>query len=291
MKLRFVLQAMRIKNWIKNSLIFIPIIFSGVLFEDDNLFIVLGAFLSFSLIASSIYIINDVRDAENDRKHAPKCSRPIAAGNLAAGKALLISGIIAGGGYSLAFWIGKTTGFVFWPLFELTAYFLLNLGYSMGLKNFPLIDVFLLALGFMLRVFYGGSILGIGVSNWVYLTIFSGALYLSLGKRKNELLYYGDAARESLKNYTLEFLDKGMQIFLTLCLVFYSLACASYDTAAAKMGVNLIWTVPLVTLICLKYYLDISRMTEGDPVGIIFKDKYLLLLITAYGLSMIILLN
>ena len=95
---------------------------------------------------------------------------------------------------------------------------------------------------------------------------------MSFGKRKNELLHYGERSRKALECYTVDFLDRGMQIFLTLCLVFYSLACTSYETAAAEMGVNLIWSVPLVTLICLKYYLDISCMAEGDPVSIIFKD-------------------
>ncbi|MCI8511982.1 MAG: hypothetical protein HFE83_08310 [Lachnospiraceae bacterium] len=124
----------------------------------------------------------------------------------------------------------------------------------------------------MLRVFGGGSILGIHVSNGGYLAIFSGALFLSLRKRKNEPVYYGDAARESLKNYTLEFLDKGIQIFLTLCPVFYSLVCASYDTVAVQMGMNLIWTAPLITLICLKYYLDISHMPEGILYGLFLRE-------------------
>lgn len=175
----------------------------------------------------------------------------------------------------------------FIPLLELTLYVVLNLGYSFGLKNYPILDVVILSAGFVIRVFFGAAVLGMQVSNWVLLTTFSGALYLSFGKRKNERKYYGIENRRVLECYTEDFLDKSMQSFMTLCLVFYSLACVSDNTTAANMGVNLTWTVPLVMLICLKYNFDLSIMQEGDPVTVILGDRWLILLITIYGISLL----
>ena len=171
------------------------------------------------------------------------------------------------------------------PLLELALYVVLNLGYSFGLKNYPILDVAILSAGFVIRVFFGAAVLGMQVSNWVLLTTFSGAIYLSFGKRKNELKYYGTENRKALERYTKDFLDKSMQSFMTLCLVFYSLACVSNDTAAANMGVNLTWTIPLVMLICLRYNLNLSRTQEGDPVTVILGDRWLLLLIIVYVVS------
>lgn len=165
-------DLIRIKSWLKNILIFIPVVFSGKLFDGNNALITLSAFVSFSFVSSSVYIMNDLRDSENDRKHPQKCTRPIAAGKICAKKALILAICLGVLGFFAVFFIGKMTGFLLWPTLELSGYFCINLGYSMGLKNFPLIDVFLLAIGFMLRVFYGASILGLDTSNWIYLTIF-----------------------------------------------------------------------------------------------------------------------
>lgn len=278
-------EAMRIKSWLKNVLIFIPLVFSGF-FNSDSIIRILVAFISFSLVSSAVYIVNDIQDIEKDRNHPVKSKRPIALGKISPKQGFFLSlfcmvlGIavlvIAGGRVS------KTI-----PLLELTLYVVLNLGYSFGLKNYPILDVTILAVGFTIRVFFGAAVLGMGVSNWVLLTTFSGALYLSFGKRKNELKYYGTENRTALERYTEDFLDKSTQSFMTLCLVFYSLACVSDNTAAANMGVNLTWTIPLVMLICLKYNLDLSRMQEGDPVTVILGDRWLILLIAVYAVSVL----
>lgn len=163
----------------------------------------------------------------------------------------------------------------------------LNLGYSFGLKNYPVLDVAILAMGFTIRVFFGAAVLGMSVSNWVLLTTFSGALYLSFGKRRNELKYFGAENRKVLESYSVDFLDKSMQSFMTLCLVFYSLSCVADNTVAADLGIDLTWTVPLVMLICLRYNLDLSRSKEGDPVTVILGDRWLVFLVMIYAVSVV----
>ncbi len=167
-------------------------------------------------------------------------------------------------------------------------YLLLNIGYSFGLKNIPIIDVAIIAIGFILRALYGGIIINVEISNWVYLTVITGSLYLGLGKRKKELYNFkGITTRKVLSGYTVNFLDKNMYMCMSLCLMFYSLACIDLKTKAAQMGGRLIWTVPLVLLISLKYNLNLESKKEGDPTNIILDDKGLILLILLYGASII----
>ncbi len=110
---------------------------------------------------------------------------------------------------------------------------------------------------------------------------------MSFGKRRNELKFFGTENRRVLEEYTIDFLDKSTQSFMTLSLVFYSMACVADNTVAANLGVNLSWTVPLVMLICLRYNLDLSKMEEGDPVTVITGDKWLVFLIITYVVSIV----
>ncbi len=270
-------KAMRVTNWIKNVLIFIPFVFGGLFTREDIIHISL-AFISFSLVSSGVYIINDLMDLEYDRKNPEKRIRPIASGEISPPQGLFLSLCLMAFGIMLLLAEHTPKNAIFYELI----YIVLNLVYSMGLKQVALVDIFILAAGFMLRVFFGAEVLGSGVSNWIVLTVFSGSLYLSMGKRRNELKHHGTAGRKVLEFYTVSFLDKNMQVFMALCLVFYSLACVSSETVAASMGVDLTWTVPVVSFVCLRYNLDLSVMNEGDPVSVIFKDKWLLCLILFY---------
>lgn len=276
------IRIARVKSWLKNVLIFIPLVFGGV-FTWNGIFCSMLAFLSFSLVSSGVYIFNDLRDIENDRMNPEKYTRPLASGDISPLQGIFLSLGLIFSGMTILMIGGVHTDKT--SVLVLLFYIAINFAYSMGLKQIPLVDIFILASGFMLRVFFGAAVLGMDVSSWIVLTVFSGSLYLAMGKRRNELEHYGALGRKVLEFYTVDFLDKNMQVFMALCLVFYSLACVSDETVAASMGIDLTWTVPLVAFICLRYNFDISSMSEGDPVSVIFKDKWLLGLILFYMAS------
>lgn len=273
-----ILKLLRIKHYIKNLLIFIPLIFSGELFIGTKSVLAFGGFLTFCLISSTVYIINDLKDYEYDRLHPAKRNRPIASNTISRRTAFILVGILL-----LLFMLVSLVIYRngYYSLFKIITipliYLSINIAYSFGLKNVPIFDVAIIASGFALRVLYGGLIVNVAISSWVYLTIIAGSLYLGLGKRKNELHYLGENARKVLSGYTAEFLDKNMYMCLGICLVFYSLACADLNTKVAQMNQEgLLWTVPLVLLIGLRYNLDIEGKEDGDPTSVILGDIILL---------------
>jgi len=153
------------------------------------------------------------------------------------------------------------------------------------LKNVPIMDIAILVSGFLIRVIYGGVICNIEVSNWLYLTVMAISFYMGLGKRRNEIIKQGTESRKVLKFYNYEFLDKNMYMSLAITIVFYSLWCMDIGAVSNSL-INIIWTVPLVLIICMKYSLDIEGDSLGDPVDVILSDKLLLGLALIYGLIM-----
>lgn len=270
------IKLMRVKHYIKNFLVFLPLIFSGKFFEEEYFITVSMGFLAFSLLSSVIYIINDLVDVEKDRKHPVKCKRPIASGVISSRKAVILAfGLfilsivihfqITGGGYGVNY---------------LFVYLIINIFYSLELKNKPIVDVAILVTGFLLRVLYGGEILDIEVSNWLLLTVISFSFYLSLGKRRNELnRQKSNDTRKVLDFYNNSFLDKNMYMFLALTNVFYALWSSENPKSL------MVWTVPIFMLICLKYSLDVEGDSDGDPVEVLMKDRFLLGLSFIYGIA------
>ena len=158
-------------------------------------------------------------------------------------------------------------------------------GNELGLKDVPLLDVTILASGFLLRVLFGAVLTGTEVSEWLYLTVLSGAFYFSLGKRRNELQKKKDGdTRKVLKYYTRDFLDKNMYMCLALLNTFYALWCKDITNAGMEYAM---WTVPIVILICMKYSLTVEGNSEGDPVEVLLHDRVLMALCVVYGIVMI----
>lgn len=267
------LDLLRVKHYIKNILIFLPLIFSGRLLCQNDFFMTCIGFVCFCFVASCIYIINDIRDREKDRKHKIKCKRPISSGKVSVKSAkmldlllLIVTALI-----TILFHMNR------YSILLLILYFILNLGYSFGLKNIPLLDVGIIVSGFLIRVMFGASILNIEVSNWLYLTVLAASFYLALGKRRNEINKNGRGARKVLKYYNSNFLDKNMYMCLSMAIIFYSLW--TIDIEIARQSNNLlIWTIPIVILVCMKYSMDIEGNSDGDPVEVILKDKVIIIL-------------
>ena len=168
----------------------------------------------------------------------------------------------------------------------------INVGYSLGLKHIPFVDITLLASGFLIRVLYGAVIINGEVSNWVSLTIISISFYLGLGKRRNELKKSNGQAvtRKVLMYYSFNFLDKFMYLCLALSIVFYSLWSADTEVIA-RYGTNkLIWTVPFVIVLMMKYSADVESDSHGDPVDVITNDKPLIVMGAVYAVMMLLLI-
>lgn len=168
-----------------------------------------------------------------------------------------------------------------WVIFLL--YFFLNLIYSFGGKNVPLLDIAILVSGFLLRVIYGGMVTDIPLSHWLCLTITAASFYLSLGKRRGELLKNPDNPRPVLRYYSRDFLEKNMYMSVALAIVFYALWTVDASSVIRFGTTALVWTVPLVILIFMRYSLIVEDKTDGDPVEVILHDIPLLLLGTAAG--------
>jgi len=289
MKLKYFMKLLRPKHWIKNLLVFAPVVFSGNLMNIEYFITTCIAFAMFSMTASSVYVINDLRDVESDRKHEVKCHRPIASGKVSETEAkcilVLLAVIVLSVHFILKAHIVSAA--------ILLVYFVSNVLYSIKLKKLPVIDIAILTLGFLLRVYYGASLIHVEVSNWLYLTVMALAFYMGLGKRRNELLKAGDNAGEIrgvLKHYNHSFLDKNMYMLLSAAIVFYALWCIDPLTTAV-MGSNLlIWTVFLVVCILMKYSLDIETGSYADPVDVVLSDKWLICLVLLYGAILLALL-
>ncbi len=281
------LRLTRPKHYMKNLLILVSITFDRDLFNPPVLFRALLGFAAFCLLSSAVYVLNDIRDVEADRQHEVKKHRPIASGavSVPAARALLAVLLLAAVTIQLAVF-GAQGG----SLFFMLAYFAVNLGYSLGLKHVPFLDIILLVSGFVLRVVYGAAIVGSSTSAWVYLTVFALSFYLGLGKRRNELAKTRGNTRTVLRYYSYEFLDKFMYLCLTLAVTFYALWSADGEVAAKYGTDKLIWTVPLVIIILMKYSADIESNSYGDPVDVVTHDKALLGLMALFGLVMVALI-
>ncbi len=280
------LKLMRVHHYMKNLLVFAALGCSGQLFRSDRLVSGIIAFIAFCMMSSFIYVLNDIRDREKDRKHPTKCRRPIAAGTVSVENARKLAGVL------LAMAL-ICNGLVYHPVSTLllALYLILNMAYSFGLKNYPLVDISILVSGFLIRMVYGAVITGITISNWLYLTVIALSFYFALGKRRNELQSLGDGeTRQVLKAYPVSFLDKSMGMCMTLANVFYALWSMDEKTRSLYHTDYLIFTVPIVLLITLKYSLNVERQGDGDPVEVLLHDKALLLLSGLYLAAMFLIL-
>ena len=286
MKIKSYLKEMRVHHYIKNMLVAVPLVCSGKLFDGHMLLTVIQAFLSFCFLSSAIYFINDIADVEKDRRHPTKCKRPIAAGDIPVRNAFLFTALLVCLSAVFNALCFNVTGTLL-----LLAYFIINVLYSYGLKNVPLLDIALLVSGFVIRALYGAVVTDIRISNWLYFVILSGAFYLGLGKRRNEYRKIGSGqTREVIGKYPLAFLDGNMHMCMGLVIVFYALWTVDARTIAVYHGSRLIWTVPVVMLIFMKYSLTVEGNSDGDPVEVLLHDKVLVGFCALYLLLMFLLL-
>jgi 4-hydroxybenzoate polyprenyltransferase len=289
------LEAMRPHQWVKNLLVLAPLAFTpqGLIFDLSAWGTALLAFATFCLAASSIYLLNDIVDRDDDARHPKKRHRPIAAGRLGVGAARtqLVAQVVAAFGIAALVPAYGSLPFAIWP----AAYLALNLAYSFWLKRLVVVDCMCIALGFQLRVQAGAAAIGVRASHWLLLCTFFFALFLAFCKRYEELSRQAEAAgrtRATMEDYTASFLNMMIGPLAALSILTYALYTVSPETVQTHGTDRLMYTVPFVTYGVFRYLFLVYRKSEGgDPARLLFRDVPLLVSGLAYAVTVVAVLR
>ena len=273
MRLAPYVKLARPQQWVKNAFVFPGLIFGHALGAPDKVAAAVMAALAFCLMSSAVYAMNDLFDRERDREHPDKRKRPIASGEIGTRGAIVFGTLLALAALGLGLAAGPIVALI------LAAYALLNLGYSAGLKRVPVVDVFIIAAGFMLRILAGTIGIGIGPSRWLLLCGFLVTLFLGFAKRRAELIRLAEDAgkhRPVLDAYNEPFLDAAIMVCATGMVVAYGLYTVSPGTLA-EHGTDLTLTLPFVLFGTFRYlFLLRHRGGGGDPSNELLDDRWLL---------------
>ncbi len=305
-QLILVLKSIRVGQWIKNVVVFAPIIFSGFLLVPGYVGRVGWAFIIFCLLSSAIYVFNDLMDISSDRLHPFKKNRPIASGAIPMELAVFLFILLAG----VALWLGMMMSTFF--LAAMVTYFAINILYSLWWKSVPIIDVFVIAAGFVLRVYAGSFVINVHMDVWFLLTVISASLFLAVGKRRSEMTLLTGAgvdpktARTTLVHYTPALLDAYTSMFANTTWLTYALFSFLHPPFTAEGKVLKIFsllprtllvdkwlmiTVPVVIFGVMRYMQLIYEKNEGEsPHKVIMTDKPLLITVGVWGVVVIAIL-
>lgn len=279
------IQVLRVKQWVKNLFVFIPAFFGGSLFLTENLYVLGVGFFAFSFAASCIYIINDIRDLEVDSNHSYKKTRPIASGRIGIPTALLL--IILLGSTSL--FIAYHLDFAF--MLVLAGYISMNICYSFGLKNIPILDISLIAVGFNLRVLSGGILSDTPVSHWLVIIVFLLSLFLALAKRLDDLLRSNESdttntTRKGIDGYNVNFIIAGMGMLAGVLIVSYIMYTIS-DEVIHRLGTENLYFTGIFVIAGVMRYLQLTlvEFKSASPTKVLYSDPFILITLGLWVLS------
>lgn len=281
------IKLIRPQQWIKNLVVFMPIFFAGRIFDMYSLWIGILTTIAFCFTASSIYCLNDIIDVEDDRKHPIKCKRPFASGAITISQGYVIMLIMFGLALLTLLFLPsgsrlKTGGVIIF-------YWLLNIAYCLKLKRYAIIDVCIVAFGFVLRVLAGGWATNIALSKWIVLMTFLIMLFLSFAKRRDDVLRMnetGRAPRQNTSRYNIDFINQAITITAGVTLVCYIMYTMSPDTIAHFHTDNLYLTSIFVLIGLLRYIqLSVVDKKSGDPTKVMLKDRTTQIIIALFGLT------
>ena len=282
-KLLSLIKLSRPHQYTKNTFVFLPIFFGYKVSEAPSITSTLWAFVGFSFIASAVYILNDIRDMEEDRAHPKKKLRPLASGQITQREAFAFFSVLILAAFLLAYFLLPVS-------FSgvLLLYLLLNIAYSLRLKKFPIVDVVCIAVGFVLRVFSGGIAAQVKPSHWLILMTFLLSLFIAVAKRRDDMLLSvnGKHLRKSLSGYNLEFASHCMMLMAAVSIVSYILYVVSPEITVKHGTTNLYLTTFWVILGFMRYMQQIFVYKKsGSPTEVVIKDKFLQLIILLWLLS------
>ena len=291
MNIRHIIKVASPHHWIKNLFVFLPVFFGGGLLHTTEAVSAALTFLSFSLAASAIYCLNDIIDVEADRAHPVKCKRPIASGAITIPQAygmmsfsLLLSII-------LMFLLPEGHNNA---ILVIIAYFVLNVAYCLRLKEYAIIDVCIIASGFVLRILAGGYATDVQLSKWIVLMTFLLTLFLAFAKRRDDVLRMnttGQAPRKNTSRYNLTFINQAITITASVMLVCYVMYTVSPEIIS-QFATDKLYLTSILVILAILRYLQISVVDEksGDPVKVALTDRATQLILLAWLLSFLIII-
>ncbi|WP_315513703.1 decaprenyl-phosphate phosphoribosyltransferase [Prevotella histicola] len=280
------IRLIRPKQWIKNLIVLLPVFFGGALLHPSAIYAGLITTLSFSFAASSIYCLNDIIDIEDDKHHPIKCNRPLASGaiSIPQGYTLMVLMLILSMASTFLLYDHQleTAGVI-------AFYWLLNIGYCLKLKQYAIIDVCIVAFGFVLRVLAGGVSTSIHLSKWIVLMTFLLMLFLSFAKRRDDVVRMnetGHAPRQNTIRYNLTFINQAITITSSVTLVCYIMYTVSPETIQ-NFHTDYLYLTSVFVLVGLLRYIQIAVVDKksGDPTKVILRDRFTQLIVLAFGLA------
>ena len=289
------LLLLRPIQWLKNLFIFLPLFFDRHLFDTEFIIPSVITFIAFCFAASGVYCFNDIIDAEADCRHPTKCKRPIASGVVSKPAAIammmvcfIISLQIISSGYMLGDKVNsKLIGII-------TVYIMMNMAYCIKLKKLAIIDVFVIAIGFVLRVFAGGAATGIHLTHWIILMTFLLALFIAFAKRRDDVVMYedfGEEMRESVKLYNLTFMNQVIAVVASITMICYIMYSVSPEVIERFQSDSVYLTSIFVLAGIIRYLqMTVVDVKSGDPTLVFLNDRFIQCCLVCWILSFIIIL-
>lgn len=288
------LRLLRPAQWIKNFFVLAPIVFGGALFDAHVWVQGLIAFFAFSFAASSIYCFNDIHDVADDRRHPVKCHRPIASGAVSVRQAYALMLVMLLLSVATCLTLNTPLLTPHSPLWVLLFYYVLNLAYCARLKQYAIIDVCIVAFGFVLRLLVGGLATGIVLSTWIVLMTFLITLFMSLAKRRDDVLRMeqtGEAPRKNTSRYNATFMDQALTITASVTLVCYIMYTVSPEVTA-RFHSSYLYLTSIFVLVGLLRYIQIAVVDKksGNPTKVILHDRFIQLDVLAWMVAFILII-
>jgi 4-hydroxybenzoate polyprenyltransferase len=282
-KARYLFESLRPRQWLKNGFILIPLLFAQKISDYSSLLNSLQALATFCILASAIYLINDLKDIEDDRKHPDKKNRPLAAGRISPRLAKVSAGVLI----LVSMLFGALLGLRFTAV--ILIYLVIQLLYNYRLKDIVILDIFCVSSGFFLRVIAGGVAIQVSISHWLIICSVLIALFLSLAKRRHELVILGQENaplhRRVLSEYSPYLLDQMICLIAASTLLSYMLYCISPETIEKFQTTHLIYTFPFVLYGIFRYlYLIHQKGQGGGPEKMLLSDLPLLLSVILWAI-------
>ena len=287
-----IIKLLRPHQWLKNLFVFLPLFFSRHLLDLDYIIPTTIAFIAYNFAASSIYCFNDINDVESDKKHPTKKDRPIASGQISKKQAyILMTFMLMASVVIILFYLSKNNYDV---LILILSYYVLNILYTKILKNIPIIDVFIVAFGFVLRLFVGGACTNIWISHWIVLMTFLLTLFLSFAKRRDDMVIYnstGVATGHNINSYSFEFVNETISILASITMVCYIMYTVSEDVIA-RMNSSYLYVTSIFVLAGIVRYLQITIVDKksGNPTKVLIKDRFLHVCIVGWIITFFIII-
>jgi len=281
--IRPLVRSLRPTQWAKNSFVLAPLVFGRLLGDPRAVGRGLLAVVAFCLASSAVYLVNDLKDREEDRRHPLKRLRPLAAGTLSVPVAVAAAVVLALGAAAIAYALpGKFA-------LALGAYLALNVLYTAGMKHVVILDVMAISVFFVLRVLAGAAATGVVVSSWLILCTIFLSLFLAFSKRRHELVLLADSATEQrrvLSHYSPAFLDQMINVVTASAVVSYALYAVAPETVQKYHTENLVYTIPMVLFGIFRYlYLTYQQSGDRNPTEAILRDAPFLINIVLWGLA------